>query len=94
MYGTKYLAGASHLLDRDIAQFINFTGLSLAEAIQLCTANPAKLLDSDFSGNEFCTGAPANLTKFYWHHGDEALTVQQTLLRGDILYSKKSTKQC
>ncbi len=42
--GTQFLAGAGHLLDRDLAQFIRATSVSVSQAVSLCTDNPRNLL--------------------------------------------------
>jgi len=42
--GTQFLAGAGHLLDRDLAQFVRATGVPVPQAVSLCTDNPRKLL--------------------------------------------------
>lgn len=39
--GTEFLAGAGHLLDRSVAQFLRATGASMEEAIYLVTEGPA-----------------------------------------------------
>ncbi len=43
--GTQFLAGAGHLLDRDLAQFVRATGVPVPDAVVLCVDNPRKLLD-------------------------------------------------
>lgn len=42
--GTEFLAGAGHLLDRCVAQFLRATGATMEEALFLATEGPASLL--------------------------------------------------
>jgi N-acetylglucosamine-6-phosphate deacetylase len=89
--GTEYLAGAGHLLDRCIAQFIRAAGASLSEAVRLCTVNPAALLGAalaaDQAADSFRPGAPADVAQFDWSEGSERLKVRTTLLRGEPLFT-------
>jgi N-acetylglucosamine-6-phosphate deacetylase len=87
--GSEFLAGAGHLLNRDIAQFIRHTGCSLAEAISLCTLNPAKLLGENEYRMSLQKGISADLTLFHYRPGDEQLRIEQTLLRGKTIYKRK-----
>jgi N-acetylglucosamine-6-phosphate deacetylase len=92
--GTEYLAGAGHLLDRCIAQFIKAAEASLSEAIRLCTVNPAALLGADLAGDQagepLRPGSPADIALFDWRDGFERLAVQRTLLRGATLFAAPS----
>lgn len=63
LWNTEFLAGAGHLLDYDLVQFMRFTGASLAEAIKLVTENPAKVLGVG-SGQEFTVGEKADIISF------------------------------
>jgi N-acetylglucosamine-6-phosphate deacetylase len=91
LVGTEYLAGAGHLLDRCIAQFIKAAGASLSEAIRLCTVNPAALLGADQAGDQAADplrpGSPADIALFDWSEGSERLRVRTTLLRGKALFT-------
>ena len=87
--GTEYLAGAGHLLDRGVAQFVRATGCSLAEAVRLCTVNPALLFGLPAVHDEPAAGMPANLTRFTWRPDSEILAVDKTLLGGRLLYSRE-----
>lgn len=86
--GSEFLAGASHLLNRDIAQFMRHTGLGLAEVISLCTINAAKVLGGDWYANSLERGMPADLTLFHYRPGDEQLQIVRTLLRGETIYRR------
>lgn len=87
--GTNILAGAGHLLDWDIAHFIKFTGSDLSKTIPLCTINPAiVIVIPDNYGNygKLEVGAPANLTLFNYHSGDDRLQVVRTIRMGKIIF--------
>jgi hypothetical protein len=87
---TEFLAGAGHLLNWDIAHFINTTGTSLAETIRLCTTNPGALLNlpetADF---ELQPGSRANLTCFSFTPGDAELRIHETISAGTTIWKNR-----
>jgi len=85
--GTGFLAGAAHLLDWDIAHFINFSGYDLASTIPLCTTNPAKLLKLAENFGKLEVGALANLVLFTFHSGDERLNILKTVRAGKEIFT-------
>ena len=82
---SSILAGASHLLDWDIAHFIKFTGNNLAETIPLCTINPTKIVKISEDYGKLKVGAPSNLTLFNYHPGDDRLQIIRTICNGKII---------
>jgi len=84
--GTGFMAGAAHLLDWDVAHFLRFTGCTLAEALRLCTRNPARFLGLPESFASLDKGAPANLVLFTFQPGDERLQVLRTLRGGNTVF--------
>lgn len=80
--GTGFLAGAGHLLDRDIAHFMNVTAYGLDSTIPLCTTNPAKLLGLTEHFGKLEIGAPANLVLFTFQPGEERLNILKTIRGG------------
>jgi N-acetylglucosamine-6-phosphate deacetylase len=88
LLGTGFLAGAAHLLDWDIAHFINFTGMDLAATIPLCTRNPAKLLKLEENVDTLEVGAPANLVLFMFQPGGERLNILRTIRAGTEIFSQ------
>ncbi|MFC3703599.1 N-acetylglucosamine-6-phosphate deacetylase [Devosia honganensis] len=78
--GTPYLAGAGHLLDRNIAHAIEAAGLSLAEALRLATRNPGA-----FAGGRgvLAPGQRADITLFDWAPGDHRLDVKNVFIAGE-----------
>jgi N-acetylglucosamine-6-phosphate deacetylase len=87
--GTTILAGAAHLLDWDLAHYMQFTGLRLAEAIPLCSINPARVLGLPSSFGRLEKGAPANLVTFRWQPGDERLRIERTIQQGRVVYARE-----
>jgi N-acetylglucosamine-6-phosphate deacetylase len=81
--GTPFLAGAGHLLNRCIAQFVNATGAHLSDAVKLTTDNCDLLLKHDKKVQGLAIGANADVTVFRWKAGDAALSVEETYLSGD-----------
>ena len=74
--GTSYLAGAGHLLDRDIANFVNSTGCSICDAVKLCTFNPVKLISLSLERISIKQGAKADLVVFRYEAGDSGLDIE------------------
>ncbi len=83
----EFLAGAGHLLDRCIAQFVRFTGVRIDEAVRLCTTNPAEFLGQKQAGEGFAAGMSADLTLFRWRPGAVELDIEKTVLNGQVLYA-------
>lgn len=61
--GTEFLAGAGHLLDRGIPRMMAACGIPLAEAVLLCTRNPARLLGLPAECTEFVPGSQASVVR-------------------------------
>lgn len=85
--GTPYLAGAGHLLDWDIPQFMRFSGASLAEAIGLCTANPARLLSLAGQSGGLALSAPADLVLFRLGGAGGKLSIERTIIAGEEAFA-------
>jgi N-acetylglucosamine-6-phosphate deacetylase len=79
--GTPYLAGAGQPLHVDVALAIRMAGLTLAEGLQLATANPGRFVDRP---GRIEVGAPADFIRFAWTPGDAALDLETVLLRGEV----------
>ena len=89
MAGTIALAGAGHLLDWDIVRFMEFTGVSLKEALALCTIQPARFLNLDVAEyTSIVPGNPANLTMFFYSPGDKQLRINKTICNGQIVFTR------
>ncbi|MCZ6633624.1 MAG: amidohydrolase family protein [bacterium] len=84
--GTPYLAGASLFLDSGIANVVRFTDASLADAMDMVTCNPARLLGIDDRIGTVEAGKEASLTLFRWEEGQEKLDIVATVVRGEVVY--------
>lgn len=82
--GTEFLAGAGHLLDRCIPVFCEATGITLAEALRLCTSNPSRLLQMEEPRLE--PGEPSSFTLFDPPGSDNRLRVRKTVLNGKVIF--------
>ncbi|RUT34478.1 N-acetylglucosamine-6-phosphate deacetylase [Arsenicitalea aurantiaca] len=88
--GTPFLAGAALTLDFNVARVMTMAGLSLAEALDLATLNPARLL----AGTEppafgiLKIGAPADLIRFDHAPGADRLTILETYIGGEVRWTQ------
>lgn len=80
--GTSYLAGSWAFTDLCVGNIIRFTGVSLAEAVDMASARPRELLGLPPRRLEI--GMPADLMLFDWEPGG-SLEVRQTLLQGVVV---------
>ena len=67
--GTPFLAGSGHFTDVCVGNVIRMAGMSLADAIDLASAQPRKLLGLSVMKIE--VGQPADLMLFDWEEGGE-----------------------
>ena len=81
---TPFLAGAAHLLDWSIIQFIKATGCTLAETLAMCTENPARILGIGTGRLE--PNAPAHITLFDCTDDDERLRITSVLRSGKVVF--------
>jgi N-acetylglucosamine-6-phosphate deacetylase len=77
--GTDYLAGATAELKEAVANVAANTGFTLADAVQMATANPGR-----FAGErgELRIGASADLVRFRWQQGSSTLEIEDIFLQG------------
>jgi N-acetylglucosamine-6-phosphate deacetylase len=75
------LAGSILTLDQAVRNVIEFTGCSLAEALTMATATPARVLRLDRKGR-IAPGCDADLVIL-----DESLHVERTLVAGRSVYA-------
>jgi N-acetylglucosamine-6-phosphate deacetylase len=83
--GTPYLAGSATFLDRGVANVVRYTDASLADAVEMVTANPARLLGVADRLGEVAAGKDASLTVFRWAEGATALEIVATIVKGEVV---------
>jgi len=76
-------AGSVATADRLIRTMVNLAGVSLMEAVQMITANPAKLLGIDDRVGTISVGKDADIVLF-----DEQINIHYTYVLGKICYQK------
>ncbi len=79
------LAGAASPLSACIGNMMKFTECSLADAIQMASTNPARLIGLDNMG-EISIGKRADLVLFTIEEGK--MVIQKTIVAGKVVYSK------
>lgn len=80
---TGQLFGSALTLDRAVRNFMANTGLSLPKAVQLVTANPARVLGLSQRKGRLAVGLDADITVF-----DQDLNISQTYVRGECVYRR------
>jgi N-acetylglucosamine-6-phosphate deacetylase len=78
------LAGSILMLDQAVRNVIGFTGCSLAEALIMATATPARVLGLNRKGR-IASGCDADLVIL-----DEALQVERSIVAGKSVYERKA----
>ncbi|MBO2518561.1 MAG: N-acetylglucosamine-6-phosphate deacetylase [Firmicutes bacterium] len=79
--GQETLAGSTLTLERAVAWMVEAVGLSLAEAVQLASLNPARRLGVAHRLGSLEVGKDASLVLL-----DDALRVRLTLRQGELIY--------
>ena len=79
------MAGSAVSMNRAVKLFMDYAGVTLAEAVQAATANPSRLLDRFETCGEVSEGAPANLALF--RVGDDKLEIEKLILGGETVYA-------
>jgi len=80
------LAGAVQPLSKCVGNIMRFTRCSLKDAIEMASANPARLMGLDHVG-EISPGKRADLILFTMDDG--IMHIQKTLVAGEEVYSKE-----
>jgi len=76
---TPYLAGAGHLLNRNIAWAISAGEITLVDALKLATKNPGRCVPGR---GVLEPGARADVTRFTWQKGDANLAIVDVHIAG------------
>lgn len=84
--GTPYLAGSACFLDSGLPNMVAYTDASLADAVEMATLNPARLLGIEDRVGSVAAGKEASLTLFRWDEGMKAFSIVATIVRGRVVY--------
>jgi N-acetylglucosamine-6-phosphate deacetylase len=84
--GTPYLAGSALELYEGIGKLVQFAGITLAQAIETVTVNPARLLGLADRWGLLAPGRSADLSLFTWDAQRQEVAVVATLAQGDVVY--------
>lgn len=84
MADRRCMAGSALSMDRAVAIFKQFATVSLEEAVQAATANPARLLGRFDLCSEVAEGQMANLTCF--RLDNHVIEIETTILAGQAVY--------
>ena len=80
------LAGAASPISKCVGVVMDFTGCSLANAIQMASTNPADMFSLDELGT-IAQGKRADLILFTMN--DNTMVIEQTYVAGDVVYTRK-----
>jgi N-acetylglucosamine-6-phosphate deacetylase len=80
--GTPFLMGSALELRRGVENAVRFAGLSLADAVEMASLNPARLLGVADEVGSIAAGQKANLILFDWDEQQRALRLVATLVHG------------
>lgn len=85
--GTPYLAGSASEMHEAIGKAVEFSGLTLDEALQLATANPADLIGATGKFGRIEKGEAADFVLFRWDEAAMKLEVVTTIVGGEIVFA-------
>ena len=83
LIGTEYLAGSALRLDKGVGNLVKFAGISLEDAIRMCSSIPARLLGVDDRMGEIAVGKWANLILFRWDGESCRMELEYTIIKGN-----------
>ena len=86
VFGTPYLAGSASALKDCVENAVRLAGCSLAQAVQMASANPAKLLEASDT-SEVSDTLSTSLTLFRWDDRAREATILATIVDGAVVYS-------
>lgn len=89
--GTPYLAGSVLEIHEAVANTVRYSDVTLAEALQMVSANPAALLGAGDQYGRLEAGRPAHLTLFDWEASAALLSIVVTLVAGEVVYRRTSS---
>jgi N-acetylglucosamine-6-phosphate deacetylase len=84
--GGRCMPGSSVAMNRAITVFMQFAQVTLQDALQAATENPARLLQRGESCANISKGEPANLVLF--GSDEQALQIETVISRGQTVYCR------
>jgi N-acetylglucosamine-6-phosphate deacetylase len=88
LLGTDYLAGSAIELARGVENSVRFAGISLAQAINLATIQPARMLGLEDEIGRIQQRLAASLIVFRWDASEYRMDLLFTALDGEVVYSR------
>lgn len=85
--GLTRLAGSALRMDRAIANAVRLGGISLSEAVSMATVNPARAARIAGRRRGLTPGEKADLVRFRWDGPSAALTILETVVAGETVYT-------
>ena len=86
MIGTSRLAGAALRMDNAIANTVEYTGISLRDALAMATQNAARVGRVAGRLRGIVPGEKADIVSFAWDAGAFDLRVEETIVAGISVY--------
>lgn len=80
----QLLAGSGQITNVCVANMVRMTGISLGEAWEMASRNPARLLG--FEIGRLARGGPADLTLFDYCPNEHTIAVRATVSAGQLMY--------
>lgn len=84
--GTPFLAGSALHLNDGVANAMRFAQVSLADAIDMVTWNPAQLFNMTQRTGRLHSGMEANLTLFRLNSAGDVL-IDKSIVKGEVVYT-------
>jgi len=88
--GTPFLAGSALRLVDGVSNVISFTGVCLQDAIRMAAINPRRLLGDVNADEHFIVGAPADLLVLREDPSTSRLSLDMTIVDGELVYERAS----
>ena len=73
-------------MDRGVSNLMRLAGLTLAEAIQMATTNPARAGRIPSRSNGLAPGDRADLVEFRLDETDRTIRIERTIVAGEVVY--------
>jgi N-acetylglucosamine-6-phosphate deacetylase len=84
--GTPYLAGSVLEMHTAVANAVRFAGVTLAEALQMASLYPARLLGLEDEYGVIAEGSRADLILFDWNEDEGEIQIAATIVDGEVGY--------